>query len=333
MANTLNLLDPLSLLAMKHGADKWGEHQYTPVYHQQFHLLRNEPLKLLEIGIGGYDAVFSGGASLRMWAEYFPNSQIVGVDIASKRIAVPERVTLLQGSQADSTFLHKVWAEYGPFDIIIDDGSHIADHVLASFSALYPLMQEGTTYVVEDVQTAFWPKFYGGSPDGRDTIISVVQASIVDMHRLEIEAVGGPSPQYSFGDITAGIHVFRNLVFFERGPNVFPSNAAYHCEHPSVELALDILEQQQLASEAPGTFVTEATLLANGGRLHDAVARNAQGLASFPQSIELLYQASQLNERVGNLDVQRAYLHKISSLLNDDPEAAFSLQQFLARIT
>jgi hypothetical protein len=48
-------LDPLTQLAIKHGTDKWGPHFYTPVYHKLFAHLRERPLRLLEIGVGGYE--------------------------------------------------------------------------------------------------------------------------------------------------------------------------------------------------------------------------------------------------------------------------------------
>ena len=65
-------IDPLTALAIRHGTDKWGPHFYTPVYHELFAHLRDAAVRLLEIGIGGYGYQTVGGASLRMWADYFP---------------------------------------------------------------------------------------------------------------------------------------------------------------------------------------------------------------------------------------------------------------------
>src|SRR5690349_238611 len=74
----------LTELAVEHGTDKWGRHRYTP--HYEFHLshLRDESFTLLEIGIGGYQSKRAGGASLRMWKEYFRHAQILGLDIEDK---------------------------------------------------------------------------------------------------------------------------------------------------------------------------------------------------------------------------------------------------------
>src|SRR5882672_934336 len=95
-------IDPLTALAIKHGTDKWGPHFYTPVYHALFAHLRDRPIRLLEIGIGGYEYNTVGGASLAMWAEYFPRARIVGIDVVPKTLALGPRVTTLEGSQIDT---------------------------------------------------------------------------------------------------------------------------------------------------------------------------------------------------------------------------------------
>ena len=66
------------------------------------------------------------------------------------------------GSQDDGNFLNSVVDKYGEFDLIIDDGSHIQQHVLTSFEFLFPRLAEGGTYVVEDSCCAYWPDFGGG---------------------------------------------------------------------------------------------------------------------------------------------------------------------------
>jgi hypothetical protein len=48
------------------------------------------------------------------------------------------------------------------FDIIIDDGSHVNEHVITTFEYLLPILNNEGLYVIEDTQTAYWPE-YGGS--------------------------------------------------------------------------------------------------------------------------------------------------------------------------
>jgi hypothetical protein len=77
-------MDDLTKLAIEYRTDKWGGHFYTPHYHAHLMHLRESPINLLEIGIGGYDDPAKGGESLRMWQDYFPNGKIYGIDIANK---------------------------------------------------------------------------------------------------------------------------------------------------------------------------------------------------------------------------------------------------------
>jgi len=158
------MIDPLSELAIRHGTDKFGLHDYTPRYHQLFAPVRDRPIRLLEIGVGGYQDADRGGQSLAMWRDYFPQGQITGIDIQTKALALGPRVAVLRGSQIDADFLAEVVATRGPFDIIIDDGSHRNEHVVESYGLLLPTMAAGGLYVSEDVQTAFFPRF-GGSLD------------------------------------------------------------------------------------------------------------------------------------------------------------------------
>ena len=44
----------------------------------------------------------------------------------------------------------------GPFDIIIDDGSHLSLHQIGTFEALYGSLKTAGLYIIEDVQTSYW---------------------------------------------------------------------------------------------------------------------------------------------------------------------------------
>ncbi len=43
----------------------------------------------------------------------------------------------------------------GPFDIGIDDGSHIWCHQILAFERLWPAIKRGGLYVIEDVLTSY----------------------------------------------------------------------------------------------------------------------------------------------------------------------------------
>ena len=132
----LTLTGLLEIMAKRRGTDKIG-HGYIEYYRRYFGDLRFRKIKLLEIGIGG-NGHTQGGASLRMWKDYFPRGQVFGIDIQDKRQLDQPRIKTFRGSQDDPAFLSEIADSHGPFDIVIDDGSHESKHVITSFNALFP---------------------------------------------------------------------------------------------------------------------------------------------------------------------------------------------------
>ncbi|GGN33637.1 class I SAM-dependent methyltransferase [Streptomyces fuscichromogenes] len=211
----------LDELAVRFGSDKWGGHWYTPHYDRYFAPLRNRPVTVLEIGIGGYDAPDQGGASLRMWKHYFPRGTVYGLDIHEKHGIAEPRLVPLQGDQADARYLEELARDSGPFDIVIDDGSHLNHHVLTSFRTLLPHVRPGGLYVIEDVQTAYWPGWGGNDSDLDDpgTSMGLVKGLLDGLnHQERRPAADAAGPSYTDRNI-AGVHVHHNLVVIEKAVN------------------------------------------------------------------------------------------------------------------
>jgi len=78
-----------------------------------------------------------------------------------------KKITILQGSQSDINFLKNIETQHGPFDIIIDDGSHYVDHQLFTFNTMFKNLSNEGIYIIEDVNTSY-RKFFGGSVDLND---------------------------------------------------------------------------------------------------------------------------------------------------------------------
>ncbi|MHC5829578.1 MAG: hypothetical protein ACYT04_80075, partial [Nostoc sp.] len=120
-------------------------------YQKHFSPLRLKKLKILEIGVGGYDNLKAGGESLRMWKQYFPNSMIYGIDYVDKKHLEEDRIKIFQGDQSDEYFLKKVVSEIGDIHIVIDDGSSINEHRIKTFNTLFPALKEGGIYAEENI--------------------------------------------------------------------------------------------------------------------------------------------------------------------------------------
>ena len=213
----------LNILALKHGTDKksiFGGHGYVKHYQRYFSSIRRKKVKILEIGIGGYSDPKAGGGSLRMWEEYFPRSMIYGIDIQDKSCLESRRVKVFTGSQNDPAFLKKVTAEIGQIDIVIDDGSHINEHVITSFHVLFPYLADGGIYAIEDVQTSYMPQFGGNWENLNDTGTTTMGMvkSLVD--GINYKYIPNRTPTY-FDENVASIHFYPNIAFIFKGKNKY----------------------------------------------------------------------------------------------------------------
>lgn len=196
-------MDILTKLAIQYKTDKGPApeahirgHNYTPLYHQEFK--DRKPLRLLEIGVGGYEDPYAGGESLRMWADYFPEATIIGVDIEPKLLKFSQsNIIIEQGSQVDEGFLQNLVDKYGLFDIIIDDGSHLTEHHVHTFSKLFiDGLAPGGIYIIEDLATSYDDNLklnFGSSIDYFKQFLDVVNfkhfkkvpSSVLRFHELK----------------------------------------------------------------------------------------------------------------------------------------------------
>lgn len=124
-------------------------HDYLKIYDREWSKWRDEPIRLMEIGL-------NVGASVKLWLQYFTQADIVGLDISPFQSKVglldPNRFNFIQGDQSSLNFLNEVKSRYpNGFDIIIDDGAHASGPIIMSFSALWGAVKPGGYYVIEDL--------------------------------------------------------------------------------------------------------------------------------------------------------------------------------------
>jgi Methyltransferase domain len=170
-----------SIFADTDNIHKWLH--YLPVYESALAAFRSRPIRMLEIGV-------ARGGSLQMWRRYLnPESVVVGVDIdpACRRHDTPsQRVHVRIGAQQDVPFLRDVAAEFGPFDVILDDGSHMTSHMVATFRYLFPhALADGGIYIVEDNMATYWKGY-------RDSAMSFIDFTgwLVDAMHAHYQVTG-----------------------------------------------------------------------------------------------------------------------------------------------
>lgn len=107
-------------------------------------------MNILEIGVQ------SGGSS-RVWREYFGSAtNYIGIDINPNCLEVESKslgIKIIIGSQDDETFLTQVCLDYGPFDLIVDDGGHETMQIITSLKILWGCLSDDAVYAIEDLHS------------------------------------------------------------------------------------------------------------------------------------------------------------------------------------
>lgn len=182
---------------------------YFDVYDREFSRFRSRPITFLEIGI------FKGG-SIPMWKSYFSDdSTLVFADIDPDCTRHAEPGTRVEiGNQADPAFLASLAEKYGPFDVVLDDGSHLCPHQIKSFEGLWPHMADRSIYVVEDCHSSYWPGFGGGYRN---------EASFMEFAKRKIDAMHSwytdQDSLFPFDPIAkelASVRFYDSIVAFEK---------------------------------------------------------------------------------------------------------------------
>lgn len=138
------------------GRDK---HRYHNMYGTfLLPLAASKPaFKFLEIGLG-CNMEYGAGASVKIWKKLFPQAELWEAEYDEKCVndakekGLLEGLNILVGDQADYATLDS-WVEKsgGKFDAIIDDGGHGNCMISNSFDKLWPQLNPGGYYFVEDL--------------------------------------------------------------------------------------------------------------------------------------------------------------------------------------
>lgn len=143
-------------LLIESGSDKYYRHHYERYYKRwlsPFRLKSN--LTFLEIGA-------DTGRSLNLWENYFSDPQLLlGLAYSNSGNRVvqagqrSERVSVFYGDQSRKETMNEL-SKLGPWDIIVDDGSHVPSHVVYTLFEMWNSVKHGGLYVIEDLETNYW---------------------------------------------------------------------------------------------------------------------------------------------------------------------------------
>ena len=128
--------------------DKSTVHSYDEIYPIFLEQFRDTKFNLFEIGI-------DQGKSFELWKTYFPLAKIYGMDIGKSFI--DERGEVFQGDQSDINQLVEITNKIGKCKVIIDDGSHVANHQIDTFVYLFEhMLEDNGVFIIEDIECSYW---------------------------------------------------------------------------------------------------------------------------------------------------------------------------------
>lgn len=119
---------------------------------------------MLEIGV-------QSGGSTFVWNDYFGTGNVhyIGIDINPNCSQFEDRsrnVRVFIGRQSNATFLREICSAHGPFDLIVDNGSHRSEHIMISLYSLWDCLTNHAVYAIEDLHKYVQEKpawYYGGT--------------------------------------------------------------------------------------------------------------------------------------------------------------------------
>jgi 23S rRNA U2552 (ribose-2'-O)-methylase RlmE/FtsJ len=186
---------------------KWVH--YFDIYERHLERFRGKAPVMIEIGV-------MGGGSLAMWKEYLgPGCRIVGIDINPECKAHEDvDIEVVIGSQDDPAVIEDIFSRYPDVGIVLDDGSHKMQHMIASFEMMYERLNPDGVYLVEDTHTCYWND-YGGGLKREDSFMEFVKDKIDEINAAHTR---GAIPVSGFTRETDSIVCYDSIVVFERRP-------------------------------------------------------------------------------------------------------------------
>jgi len=136
--------------------EKITTHGYNRFYEPYLKELEKKTYSnptLIEIGV--YE-----GRSIPYWRAQVPAWNYIGLDktVQSVKEGKIELLSLDQGNAQElDDFVQSVKGNANIL-FINDDGSHIPDHQVLSFNKLFPLLEDGGIYFIEDIETSYWSR-------------------------------------------------------------------------------------------------------------------------------------------------------------------------------
>jgi tetratricopeptide (TPR) repeat protein len=341
----------LDLIGAIEGTDKsssvafsWN---YLRHYQKFFSSYVNADINLIEIGVGG-------GRSVEVWRSYFRHATIIGIDDnpACSRFA-RDRILIEIGSQDDPGFLADVCRRHPP-TIVIDDGSHKANHIIYTFERLFPALLSGGLYVIEDLAFHFGRALsIYGSP-GFSVPGYLLKRTEALMQRAQFDASVWGTERYIHDHIDT-IHYLRGAVIINKAKRSPSRPATQFAKKYIADRSLgaggwfryvdyiiknngSLEEAERLLHEIEGGersfryFKTLAELYRKHNRNKDALSILEQGAERLPHNFEIFLQLARCQIQFKQLEEAEKSLERAATLCPASHRSVAAIHEMLVKV-
>lgn len=325
----------LDMIGVLEGTDKSSSVKFSWDYLRHYQPLiaqwRDQPINIIEIGV-------AQGNSLLVWKNYFSKANIVGIDINPDCAKyASDRTPVEIGSQVDPVFLARVCRQYPPH-FIIDDGSHQAQHIVFTFEHMFPTLEPGGIYVVEDTGFHFGEGNQNWIGDGS----VLIQNYFVDLARDRMKngrlRSGLSDTQRNILNTVDEIAFIGCAIIIRKRaePDIAQALAfadSYIAEHGekwefyvrlggfivkhegALEKALDYARKAMaIGGDRPTSMIFLVDVLERMGRYDEALSVAQAGTAKFPRQAGLWESLANVQKRLGDIPAAAEALKKTVEL-------------------
>jgi tetratricopeptide (TPR) repeat protein len=188
---------------------------------------------------------------------------------------------------------------------------------VASFQILFPTLADGGLYVIEDVQTAFWPDFGGSMLHGGD-MIKLARTAIECVNHAELAVVNASRTLPTFAQQVKAFRAFHNIFVIEKGKNCEPSNFAYDLNNPHAATAVKIIEEELDKAPTPEGMANLVDVYLSGRDPARAKEIADKALSLWPENPTLLFGAYRVAKERKDLPAQIGYLERVLRIEADN---------------
>ena len=193
---------------------------------------------------------------------YLPNSKIYGLDIDPETQKFSNNnpdigVKVYEGDQTNTQLLKQIHKEAGGLDVIVDDGGHTMTQINTTFQTLWPLLNDGGVYIIEDLQCCYWPNHEGGLKEPNSSI-ELIKSLFDNIHACYYKSENkiksarakhkiSHEPSNYFDKSVSSVHVYDSIAVIYKNikPTLVPTSLEGNFTQ-EVHLSQEICEQSNM---------------------------------------------------------------------------------------